>query len=177
MSPYINPGFVEGEEDNIRDVTKGGDKILLKLWFPRANLQRGKVIAFRTPHDPEKWAIKRVVAVQGDRVFPLPHYPDYEKLGGKGLIVPHGHLWVEGDISDDLKQNTSIDSNYYGPISTGLVVGEAVKVAPSLLGKWTNIEALHFKIPERVHPDAVELEPLPNRPKLGRIEELLVGFE
>lgn len=156
MSPYLNTHFEDGGAD-LRDITRSTDRILLDLGSPRKNLRRGMIVAFRTPHDPEKWAIKRIVALQGDRVFPLPHYPDYEKLRGKGLIVPFGHMWLEGDISDANKKDSSMDSNVYGPVSTGLLVGQATHVITSFFSRWTAIDFEHFKLPERVQIDAVTL--------------------
>ncbi len=116
------------------------------------------VVAFRTPHDPEKWAIKRIVALQGDRVFPLAHYPEFEALNSKGLIVPFGHMWVEGDVSDSNKKHASMDSNIYGPVSTGLVMGRATHVITSFLRRWTKIDFKHSKLPERVQQNAVALQ-------------------
>ena len=156
MSPFINMDYQETPGD-IYDITKGSDRILLKLRNPGSDLRRGMVVAFRTPHDPEKWAIKRIVALQGDRVRPLPHYPDYDRLKGKGLIIPHGHVWVEGDTPDSIKKDTSLDSNVYGPISAGLIVGKAWKlIPPYVIGKWTSVHATYFTLPERIQIDAVK---------------------
>lgn len=116
------------------------------------------VVAFRKPHDPEEWAIKRIVALQGDRVFPLPHYPGIENLKGKGLIVPFGHIWVEGDVPDTNKKDASLDSNIYGSISTGLVLGKATHVITSFFKPWTTVDYEHFKLPQRVQIDAVTLQ-------------------
>jgi mitochondrial inner membrane protease subunit 2 len=156
MSPYLNTEY----EDNItgiHDITKSTDRILLNLYNPRKNLQRGMVVAFRTPHDPEKWAVKRIVALQGDRVFPLSHYPGYAALEGGGLIVPFGHMWVEGDVSDSNKKDFSLDSNIYGPISTGLVLGRAIYVITSFFSRWNAVDSHHFRLPDRVQTDAVTL--------------------
>lgn len=39
------------------------------------------------------------------------------------VVVPHGHIWVEGD-----NWRKSYDSNDFGPISRALVDGKAVRV-------------------------------------------------
>ncbi|ERF76871.1 hypothetical protein EPUS_02582 [Endocarpon pusillum Z07020] len=157
MSPYLNTDFEDGAT-SVHDITRSTDRILLKLYRPRYDLRRGMVVAFRTPHDPERWAIKRIVALQGDRVYPLAHYPGLEALCGKGLIVPFGHMWVEGDVSDSNKKDSSMDSNIYGPVSTGLVLGKALNVNTSLFGRWIPIDSDHFKLPGRVQIDAVTLQ-------------------
>lgn len=72
----------------------------------------------RSPSDPEKLLAKRVIGVQGDTIIPRdPKYPKEKAL------IPRNHLWVEGD-----NQFHSIDSNNFGPVSQGLVVGKVTNV-------------------------------------------------
>lgn len=112
------------------------------------NVRRGDVITFWKPHKPEEMGIKRVVAVEGDTVYPTRGYAlDPAARGGRiqglpdGLpdrdedaiqvrgeetgkvVVPYGHVWVEGD-----NWRKSYDSNDFGPISKGLIEGRAVWV-------------------------------------------------
>ena len=61
-------------------------------------------------------AVKRVIALEGDTVRTRPPYPFSEEK------VPLGHVWVEGEHSDD--GNPSIDSNIYGPIPLSLLTGK-----------------------------------------------------
>jgi Signal peptidase, peptidase S26 len=171
MSPYLNTYFEDGATD-VHDITKSTDRILLNLYRPCKDLQRGMVVAFRTPHEPEKWAIKRIVALQGDRVFPLAHYPGFEALNGKGLIVPFGHMWVEGDVHDSNKKEASLDSNIYGPVSTGLVTGKATHVITSFFSRWIAVDFRHFKLPERVQTDAVILRDLDQEHQSREIGEM-----
>lgn len=171
MSPYLNPDFEDGAT-GARDISKSTDKILLKLYRPHEDLRRGMVVAFRKPHDPEEWAIKRIVAMEGDRVFPLPHYPGVERLDGRGLIVPFGHIWVEGDVCDSNKKGMSMDSNIYGPVSVGLVVGKATHVIPSLFSRWRTLSFAHFKLPERVQPNAVILQDPDQEHRSQEVEEM-----
>lgn len=78
------------------------------------------VIAFWSPRNPENLAIKRVVAVEGDRVVTKEPYP-------LGVVdVPVGCVWVEGE--HPMSRERSLDSNWYGPVSKSLVVGRAVGV-------------------------------------------------
>ena len=108
-------------------------------------VQRGDVVTFWKPHQPEEVGIKRVVGLEGDTVWPKRGYalekqegarlagmPDglgdegdgsiVEKELGK-VVVPYGHVWVEGD-----NWRSSLDSNDFGPISKSLVQEKAVWV-------------------------------------------------
>lgn len=118
MAPALNPGTRTAARDVVL-VQK------YRLKEPDA-LGRGDVILFRSPLDPERILTKRIVALQGECV--LPKSPPYPK---SQVTVPRNHFWVEGD-------NTmhSIDSNTFGPISQGLVVGRALLVVwpPSRYG-------------------------------------------
>lgn len=115
MSPFLN-----GDHDPSTPNTN--DRLLIDH---RSNVistvRRGMVIVFRSPYDPQRWAVKRVVAVAGDRVTPMSGYAG----GTTPLIVPYGHIWVEGDVED---RDKSIDSNWYGPISLNLIIGRVMYV-------------------------------------------------
>ncbi|USP75415.1 uncharacterized protein yc1106_02689 [Curvularia clavata] len=113
-------------------------------------IERGDVVTFWKPHKPSEMGIKRVVAIEGDTVYPTRGYaldtvlrasrmqgfPDgfaeadadsvvpgsqQQELGK--VVVPYGHVWIEGD-----NWRKSLDSNDFGPISKGLIQGKAVKV-------------------------------------------------
>jgi mitochondrial inner membrane protease subunit 2 len=71
-------------------------------------------VRYRSPLDPEKIAVKRVIGLEWDLVHTRPPYPD------RVVRVPQGHIWVEGDIK---RTDKSMDSNTYGPISKQLVTG------------------------------------------------------
>jgi inner membrane protease subunit 2 len=109
-------------------------------------IKRGDVVTFWKPHSPESFGIKRVVGIEGDTVYVKEGYaldPDTSRLQGlpDGLpdddpdaitsgreergkvVVPYGHLWLEGDNS-----RSSRDSREIGPISKGLVEGRAVLI-------------------------------------------------
>jgi len=145
MSPTLNPSAHEtGEEDYV----------VVRAWRPGnilgsrgtvKTLERGDVITFWKPHKPEELSIKRIIATEGDTVYPQRGYaldpqlrkerlwgfpdgiPDVdedavsageEELGK--VVVPYGHVWVEGD-----NWRNSYDSRDFGPISKGLVIGKA----------------------------------------------------
>lgn len=85
--------------------------------------QRGQVVAYRTPFNPERIGTKRVVGLPGDRVTPLDGYPG----GHDPVIIPWNHLWLEGDIED---REYSLDSNHFGPVSANLVIGTVELILP-----------------------------------------------
>jgi inner membrane protease subunit 2 len=123
------------------------DRLLIRTAASvRQDVKRGDIITFWKPHKAEEISIKRVVAVGGDTVFPkrgfvvdrgfmgLKRLGLMDGLGRKeegwlregkevGVVVPHGHIWVEGD-----NWRETLDSCEFGPISLGLVEGRASRV-------------------------------------------------
>ncbi|KAF2201965.1 LexA/Signal peptidase, partial [Delitschia confertaspora ATCC 74209] len=140
MAPALSPTAHETGER---------DAVIIKRWKPKDKLQRGDVITFWKPHKPGEISIKRVVALEGDLVWPRDresgtkdgwggwgvrgNFLGQEGVKGKDgedgkgkkgcLEVPYGHVWVEGD-----NWRGSFDSNDFGPISRALVDGKAVGV-------------------------------------------------
>lgn len=108
MKPTLNP------ESNGTKL----DHVLLWKWGCKNinNLHLNDVIFLRSPINPETIYVKRIKAKQGDLV--VPRYPDTRSR----VLIPVNHLWVEGDNLH------SIDSNTYGPVSTGLVLGKATYI-------------------------------------------------
>lgn len=116
----------------------------------KSSLRRGMVVVYRSPHNPERWGVKRVIALQGDKVTPKSGYPG----GDQPIIVPWGHVWVEGDAED---RDKSLDSNWFGPISQNLIVGRVTWV----LWPWKHFAEVKWKdaqLPDRLEVDAVHLE-------------------
>jgi inner membrane protease subunit 2 len=83
----------------------------------------------RSPANPSHVAIKRVIALPGDRVSTREPCPRPSQ------IVPFNHVWLEGDADDPRK---SLDSNTYGPVSISLITGRVIAVVwPRMrLLKW-----------------------------------------
>lgn len=73
----------------------------------------------RSPANPSHIAIKRVIALPGDRVITRSPCPKPSQ------IVPFNHVWLEGDVDDPRK---SLDSNTYGPVSISLITGRVIAV-------------------------------------------------
>ena len=130
MRPLFNPNKTTEAGDSGVETR---DKMLVTLsgHWRNGDIERGEVVVFKTPHDPDKVAVKRVVALAGDRVLPLPGYVGSEDEQRDGVVIQFNHMWVEGDVDDRSK---SVDSNWYGPISQNLVIGRA----SMLLSPWYN---------------------------------------
>lgn len=122
------------------------DYVFLSRLNPTKDLKRGDVITFWKPHKPEEISIKRVIALEGDEVWPRDRekgthggyggYGERENFkGGRKIKIPHGHVWVEGD-----HWRGSYDSNDLGPISKSLIDGKAIGIV-----RWGRIE----DIPQR----------------------------
>ena len=103
-----------------------------------------QIICFRSPIDPDRVLVKRVVACGGEYVR--------VNLGGlTGMFqVPEGRVWVEGDNTDH-----SIDSRRFGAIPLGLILGRAKYIVwpPQHLGKLERDMTYVDKI--RVSPDYI----------------------
>ena len=92
------------------------DIILAQRHHATENLRRGQVVLYRSPIDPEKVAVKRVVGLEGDAVVTRPVGGGGGGLGGGGeggevVKVDSGKVWVEGD-----EGFWSVDSNVYGAV-------------------------------------------------------------
>ena len=109
-----------------------------KFVYHIASIERGDVVVFRYPRDPEKSYIKRVIALPGDT-----------------LRVDHGHVYVNGNllhepyVPAEYRDNRSLaemvipaesyfmmgdhrsissDSRDFGPVDRSLIYGKAVFV-------------------------------------------------
>jgi inner membrane protease subunit 2 len=107
MRPTLNPSSL-----------KQHDWVLLWKYGVKSaqNIKINDVVLFKSPENPNKILCKRVKGIQGDCI--QTRYPYPREL----CNVPRSHLWVEGDNIH------SIDSNNFGPVSTGLVIGVATRV-------------------------------------------------
>lgn len=137
MTPTLSPDFHEtGKQDyvffrkNCRlQATPASDN---RPSLP-CELKRGMIVATCTPHDPERIAIKRIVALEGDTITPraqsISESLKQEIMGlhdvqpRHAITVPFAHVWLEGDNAEK-----SLDSNHYGPISKSLIEGVATKI-------------------------------------------------
>ncbi|CAH9113523.1 unnamed protein product [Cuscuta europaea] len=97
-----------------------GDFVLAERLSTRfEKIVPGDVVLARSPENPKKIINKRVVGVAGDTVKFLadPRNSDKEET----ILVPKGHVWIEGDF----KYNTN-DSREFGPVPYGLIEGRII---------------------------------------------------
>ncbi|KAL0800309.1 hypothetical protein Bca101_055484 [Brassica carinata] len=82
-------------------------------------LSRGDVVVLQSPEDPNKTPIKRVVGLEGDCVS---FVVDPDKTDeSKTIVVPKGHVWVQGDYT-----HNSRDSRIFGLLPYGLIQGRVL---------------------------------------------------
>lgn len=77
---------------------------------------RGDIVCLCSPANPTTFITKRVVGMEGDTVTYLPSPMDSDQL--ETIVVPKGHVWVEGDNIFNSK-----DSRNFGPVPYGLIQG------------------------------------------------------
>ncbi|XP_072026088.1 mitochondrial inner membrane protease subunit 2-like [Amphiura filiformis] len=103
MQPVFNPSSSPS-----RDVV-----FLSRMGVRDGNIKRGDIVSLASPRQANETLIKRVIALEGDRIKTLTYKNRY-------LVVPEGHCWIEGDHN-----SVSLDSNVFGPVSLGLVHAKA----------------------------------------------------
>ncbi|KAI0033760.1 peptidase S24/S26A/S26B/S26C [Vararia minispora EC-137] len=108
MQPTLNP-----------DLSKQRDVVLFDRFSITTlrHYRRGDIVMVRSPYDPKRIYVKRLIALPGDVVETLAPYPQ------KKVTVPEGHCWIEGDRSMD-----SEDSNTLGPLPLALIEARLVTV-------------------------------------------------
>lgn len=107
-------------------------------------LDRGDIVVAKSPDNPQQLICKRIVAMPGDKIYIKPRFnlvgdgkstitteEDIEADTSKHLtnqdskmryffskvvILPRGHVWLEGDNTEN-----SSDSRIYGPVPMGLI--------------------------------------------------------
>jgi signal peptidase I len=115
------------------------DRLFINKFVYRISaIERGDVVVFRYPRDPEKSYIKRVIAVPGDRLridrgvvyingqrqfenYIPDEYRDSRSLAE--VVIPEESYFMMGD-----HRSISSDSREFGPVDRSLVYGKAVFV-------------------------------------------------
>ena len=109
-----------------------------KFVYHISSIERGDVVVFHYPRDPEKSYIKRVIALPGDRLeidhgvvwlngvrqsenYVPDEYRDRRSMAE--IIVPDGRYFMMGD-----HRSISSDSRDFGPVDRSLIYGKAVFV-------------------------------------------------
>jgi len=112
-----------------------GERLFIsKLAYRFGKPQRGDIVMFRYPLNPEKDYVKRVIAIPGDtiemrmgRVYingqqvsePFVQFPGLYNMSAQ--VVPPDTVFVMGD-----NRANSEDSREFGPVKLSLVRGKAV---------------------------------------------------
>ncbi|KAE9963598.1 hypothetical protein BLS_009128 [Venturia inaequalis] len=160
MSPTLSPFVHEtGQSDqiitvkrNLRGQPRNRDYgVSFEVTRPaRSTLQRGDIVTFWQPHNPEKLGVKRVIGVPGDTIVRnvkrVARQKENEgRVSGKMgmevpplvVKVPRGHIWIEGD-----NWRNTVDSNDYGTIPITLVTARVVGIVwpPSRIGAIPPLE-------------------------------------
>lgn len=141
---------------SMTDTLQRNDRVIVsKLSYDLHGIHRGDVVVFHRPANlqiPEEDLIKRVIAVDGDRVAAhddalylngtrqRESYVDkdcgvdaqgYGKTDDFGpYVIPKGRIWVMGD-----NRCGSSDSRVFGPVRTDLVIGHALMLVWPL-SRW-----------------------------------------
>ncbi|XP_023518168.1 mitochondrial inner membrane protease subunit 1-like [Cucurbita pepo subsp. pepo] len=79
----------------------------------------GDIVLVRSPENPRKVMAKRLMGMVGDSVTHVvdPKNNDWCET----VVVPKGHVWIEGDNMYDPK-----DSRYFGAVPYGLLQGKGL---------------------------------------------------
>ncbi len=109
-----------------------------KFVYHISAIERGDVVVFHYPRDPEKSYIKRVIALPGDRLridhgvvwlngkpqiepYVPEEYADNRSMAQ--MVIPEGTYFMMGD-----HRSISSDSREFGPVERSLIYGKAVFV-------------------------------------------------
>ena len=107
-----------------------------KFVYRLAAIERGDVVVFHYPRDPEKSYIKRVIALPGDRLRidrgvvlvngqpqAEPYVPEEyrDRRSYAEMVVPEDAYFMMGD-----HRSISSDSREFGPVERSLIYGKAV---------------------------------------------------
>ncbi|XP_061369977.1 mitochondrial ATP-independent inner membrane protease subunit 1a-like isoform X2 [Gastrolobium bilobum] len=106
-----------GYGDSMLPTFTSGDVVLVEKISPRVgNLRHGDVVSLLSHLDPNKHLGKRIVAMEGDTVT---YFDPLHADATKTVVVPKGHVWIEGDNTRE-----SFDSRAFGPVPYGLINGK-----------------------------------------------------
>lgn len=95
-----------------------GNVVLVDRISPRfCKIAPGDIVIVVSPENPRKVITKRLIGVEDDSVTYLVDPKNSEKCNT--VVVPKGHIWVQGDNIYD-----SRDSRDFGPVSYGLLYGK-----------------------------------------------------
>ena len=128
-----------------------------KLSYHLREPERGEIIIFEKPNEPQTNFIKRIIGVPGDKVVIKDSYiyvyneqhpegikldetylsPDSPTNGNQEFEIPAGEVFVLGD-----NRTNSQDSRVFGPIKKNTILGKA------LFTYWPIKDAVWIVIPQ-----------------------------
>ncbi|KAI3769394.1 hypothetical protein L6452_00496 [Arctium lappa] len=95
-----------------------GDVVLSEYISHRlGKVSPGDVVLIQSPENPKKTLTKRIVAMEDETVSFSVDPSDGDR--SRTVVVPKGHVWIQGDNS-----YASHDSRHFGPIPYGLIQGK-----------------------------------------------------
>lgn len=93
-------------------------------------IRKGDVVIAKSVQNPRQSICKRVLGLEGDVVYPSIEC-NSDTPDSRGIRVPKGHVWLQGDNSLN-----STDSRHYGPVPYATLQGRVVtKVYPTVSWK------------------------------------------
>lgn len=110
--------------------------IVSRLSYLGGDIQRGDVVVFPYPNNPEEDYIKRVIGLPGDRIaihdgalyvnderVEEPYLAEQMRRGFPEVVIPEGEVFVMGD-----NRNDSSDSRRWGTLPISDILGKAIFV-------------------------------------------------
>jgi signal peptidase I len=88
MSPTINK--VENKDDKLKKKIMKKSFVVIKVINKQTQLDRGDIVSFISPDDPNERLVKRIIGLGGDRV--------QINSKQKYVDIPPGRCWVEGSF-------------------------------------------------------------------------------
>ncbi|XXG61636.1 hypothetical protein AAC387_Pa05g0197 [Persea americana] len=101
-------------------INLAGDLVLAERISHRiGHVGRGDIVIVRSPENPRKTITKRITGMEGDTIT-FAGGPGQEDRW-KTVVVPKGHVWVQGD-----NVFASNDSRNFGPVPYALIQAKAL---------------------------------------------------
>ncbi|KAF3449901.1 hypothetical protein FNV43_RR05980 [Rhamnella rubrinervis] len=117
-----------------------GDLLLAERISTRFDMvRRGDIVLVRSPEVPRKVVTKRLIGMEGDSVSYVVDPQNSDRC--ETIVVPKGHVWVEGD-----NVYVSNDSRKFGPVPYGLIEAKVLWRA-----KGIDLGVLVYAIPINDH--------------------------
>ncbi|TMW69395.1 hypothetical protein Poli38472_001551 [Pythium oligandrum] len=115
--------FIYGVGRSMEPVIPDGSVAVIDRLTPHWRAyQRGDVVLLRSPTRKDgSFVIKRILAMEGDTVELQPRF---DQSRADRVVVPKGHLWVEGDNA-----TMSVDSRHIGAVPAALMEGRVQAIA------------------------------------------------